>query len=171
MKYDFFKDFNQKHTLDCYNLYSELFKGVKFIPKTYYLVSDSKDKDGKNNGYISVDVKDPNNNNIIKLYISVFKTFPTSYHVHDIFFRYDNEYFIISDIHYENEGFSYKCECYNINAMDAVCETKKTNLPRPEHFKELKLPTDAENYENMPHYYKGNSETEDISRVRVSYNK
>ncbi|MBR5662469.1 MAG: hypothetical protein IKX00_02315 [Bacilli bacterium] len=157
MKYDFFKDFNHKHALDIYHLYSELFKGVRFIPNTYYVVNESTDKNGQVNGYICVNIKDPNDNkNIIKFYIGVFKQYPTSYHVHNIYFIYNNEYFVISNIHFENDGLSYKCECFDDIKLKNVCESKNTNLPKPEDFAELKVEANIENNENIPHYFRGN---------------
>ena len=139
MKYDFFKDFNRKHTLDFFNLYSELFKNIKFVRKTYYLVNETFDKDGKSTGYICVDIKDPNSDRIIKLYISLFKFYPTSYHVHDIFFKYNDEYFAITNIRYIKDGISYVCESYSEESIKFASESKVTNLPRPDDFKQLNI--------------------------------
>ena len=157
MKYDFFKDFNHKHHLDCYNIYSELFNGVKFVPKTYYLVTDNIDEKGNSKGYICVDVIDPyDKHNIVKLYISVFKESPLSYHVHDVFFMYEDVYFVISNIHYENDGLSYVRESYSADSVKLVCESKKTRLPKPQDFKELGIEASFKEETNIPHYFKPN---------------
>lgn len=157
MKYDFFKYFNNKHHLDCYNIYSELFNGVKFVPKTYYLVTENIDEKGNSKGYICVDVIDPyEKHKSIKLYISVFKESPLSYHVHDVFFMYEDVYFVISNIHYENDGLSYVRETYSADSVNLVCESKKTNLPKPQDFKELGIEVSLKDETNIPHYFKPN---------------
>lgn len=156
MKYDFFKDVDQKHSLDCAHLYSKMFQGVKFIPKTYAIVNEEIDKNGNKKGYITVDIKDPNNKgDIIKLYITVFSHGTDSYHIRNIFFRYNYgyEFFVISDIHVVDSGFEYKYECYNIYSQGAVCEKENVNLPRPEYFKEHNITPDIESTENIPEYF------------------
>lgn len=156
MKYDFFKNVDQTYGLDCAPLYSKMFQGVKFIPKTYFIVNESKDKDGNKKGYICVDVKDPNNKgNIIKLYLTVFNHGTNSYHVRDIYFTYNNgyEFFVISNIHVVDSGFEYKYECYNSYKQIAACEHRMSRMPRPEYFKELNIEPDIESIENIPDYF------------------
>ena len=152
MKYDFLKDIDRQYSLDCAPLYKELFKGIKFVPKTLSFKKESTKE------YFCVDVKDPNvKNNIIKLYIDViYNEYTKSYHIHDFFFKYNTEYFAVYDIRMEEAGLSYKYECYGEAAVQYACVHKNTWLPMPDDFKELKLPSISSGDENIPDYFTRN---------------
>lgn len=137
MKYDFFQDLNKKHGLCCSSIYSKLFKGVKFIPNTYYIVSGNNEN---NETIITVEIQ----SNLHKSWkehinFTVRKQLLDEYIIHDVFFVFDNNYFVISDIHMTEDGIIYNFEYYDEYSYITVCNKNKTLLPKPTDFKQLSL--------------------------------
>ena len=136
MKYDFFKDINEKHGLSCVPIYEKLFKGVKFIPNTYYIV-DKPDKD-KSHATIACTVQ-TSCNVIFKIFFRVHKQYYNDYVIHDMYFTYNNSYFYISNIHIENMNVHYNYELYLDESYYEVCKKNNTLIPEPEDFKKLHI--------------------------------
>lgn len=135
MKYDFFKDIEAKHGLCCAPVYSKLFDGVKFIPKTYCIIHDPSNNDT----VLKVSIKDPN---IKKLkedinFSLVSLNNLNKYIIHNVYFEYDEAYFVISNIRVEDGKVYYDYEYYDTDSYYKVCDAKKTLVPKPVHFKEL----------------------------------
>ena len=153
MKYDFFNDFNSKYGLDCAEVYSRLFKGVKFIPKTFSIVSDLE----REKEFARVYVMDPTDkNNRITFYASIYKLIPNSYHIHDIYFEHNNVSYVISDIHIDEDGMTYKYECFNLLKVQKQYASKELPLPHPSEYKEKGIKPDFDGIGDIPYYFNNN---------------
>ena len=139
MKKDFFESFNTNHGLNCSTIYSQLFKNVKFVPNSYYVVDEKVDDKGNKKGYIFAKTKySKEKNAFIDLYISVFTQNNSDYFIHDIFFIYKDVYYAISNVIINSEGITFDYNCYKTDSYKIVCEEKNKVLPRHDDFNNIK---------------------------------
>ena len=133
MGYDLFKDLQKKYGIPCPQVYSKLFRKVKFMPGT--MESTIGKNETPENNVTSICAKDVVFfGDMFQVNIETTKSFFSDNVIDKIYYAYNFNYFVISNIHFIENGISFDFECYDHEAYIKVTKDVNNSNPKPEVF-------------------------------------
>lgn len=138
MGYDLFKDLQKKYGIPCPQVYSSLFKNVKFMPGT--IESTITEENTNSSDVVSIYARDVAFfGDMVKVNILTEKTFFANHVVDKIYYVLNYNYFVISNIHVIESGVVFDYECYDSDAFKEVSHEHNDGNPKPEMFAEANI--------------------------------